>query len=291
MWSKLLPLALLSSSVLAAPQLEKREPAPQATNAAEFSSAVSQLVSLYLPTDIATAFAVVAQSAAAAEGTTADAKSLLLSGLAATSLPTYLTAVPSQYQPNLASLESAISALRGVASTGIPGAPVLGTNSAGSVITTGTLDALTTVVGGTTIVGVTGTGTNSVGSTITGITGTISTGGVATPTQPSGAIVTTDSAGSTITGLATVVTNSAGSSSTILTSTFSVSTPSGSSGASSSSTTTSSTSTTTTGTATSSTTVGSTTTASTTKTSGAANAALPPSVGGILGLVGFMLAL
>ena len=181
---------------------------------------MSQLLSLYIPTSIATALGSEIQSAASATG---PVNSVVFSAFTASSVPAYLTGVPSQYQPNLASLESAISALRGVASTGIPGAPVLGTNSAGSVITTGTLDAVTTTnSGGSTLVGLTGTGTNSAGSTVTGLTKTISTGGPSGASVPSGAVVTTNSAGSTITGLAATTTNSAGSTLTSLTTTFPV---------------------------------------------------------------------
>ncbi|KAI9884634.1 MAG: U4/U6-U5 snRNP complex subunit prp31 [Watsoniomyces obsoletus] len=320
MLSQYLVLALLGGMALAVPQKEKR----QATNPAEFSSAANQLVSIYVPISIAVPLGAAVQSAASANGVSGDANAIFQEAIAASTLPAFFSAVPSQYQPNLVSLNSAINALRGVASTGIPGAPVIATDPAGSVITTGTLNAVTTTnPAGTTIIGVTGPVTDSAGNTLAAVTSTLATptGSPSVPTsiasQPTGAVITTDASGSTITGLAVTTTNSAGSTITSLTSTFpsvSTTTSVGSTSVSSTTDTTvasttstatstatstdsSSVTTTTTSSATSTSTSSQTTTTRATTTSAApasgaaAPGALAPGVGSLVGLVGFLLAL
>ncbi|KAI9815899.1 MAG: hypothetical protein M1832_005210 [Thelocarpon impressellum] len=279
MQSKILALALLSSTVLAAPQNERR----QATNPADFSSAVAQLITAYIPQSAVIPIGAAIQSAAAASGISAPIDVLVASALAEPTPPAYLTAIPSQYANNVNSLAGAISSLRGAASTGIPGAPVVSIDSTGSAITTGTFNAVTTTdSAGVTIVGVTGASTDSAGSVTSGITSTISTGGAAA-SVPSGAIVTTDSAGSTITGLAVTTTDSASSTITSLTSTLS--------GFSNSTTSTETTSTTSTGTTTATTSTGGAAAAPSTTTGAAVPGAVAPGVGGVIGLVGFLLAL
>jgi hypothetical protein len=200
-----LSLVLLSAAVTAGPVVHgKRQQASDSpttwyapaelglsTNAAEFSSAANQLVSLYIPASVAVPLGVAVQSAASAQGITGDINSIVQSALTATSAPSFLTAIPSQYQSNIVSLESAISALRGAANTGIAGASrvVTSTNSAGSEVVT-TQPPSAVVVGGVVV-----TTTNSAGKTITS---TVSGGSSARGSV----ITTTDSAGNTITSTA-----------------------------------------------------------------------------------------
>lgn len=307
MISKSFAIVLLAGLALAAP--EKRHEKRQATDPAQFSSAVNNLIAAYIPANVALPIGAALQSAASAAGQSGDLSAIVQSALAAETPPPYLTAIPSQYQPNIQSLGSAISELRGVASSGIPGAPVLGTDSAGSVITTGTLNAVTTTdTAGATIVGVTGPVTDSAGSTLASITSTLQTGASAaasSASQPTGGVATTDSAGSTITGLAVTTTDSAGSTITSLTTTFpsgsntdTINSVSGSTSTDSAATTTTETSSSTsseTATSTESTTEttsGSETSAAPTSTSGAAvPGAIAPGAGSLLGLVALLAAL
>ncbi|KAI9819016.1 MAG: hypothetical protein M1826_001231 [Phylliscum demangeonii] len=325
MLSSLLAVAVLAAVAAAAPEVMKR----QATDPAEFTSAVNQLISVYIPPSVGIPIGVAIQSAAAASGVTGDINALVQSALAAPTPPPYLTAVPSQYQPNLVSLESAINALRGVASTGIPGAPILSVGPLG-VETIATKDVVTTTnADGHTIVAVTLPTTDAHGSTVPAVVNTLSsfTGptGPAHPSasQPTGAFVTTNSQGSTITGLAVTTADASGSIVTSLTTTFPPVGPSsvssGSSAASSSaaaiapSSASSSVGTTTTATqtssapssaASSSTTGAGTSTSTVTSTSGSpapsssssskgagAPMALAPGVGGLAGLLALALAL
>lgn len=103
------------------------------TDEVAFSSAAGQLISLYIPPSVASAI----YSAATAASVTGDPNSIIQSALTATASPIWLTAVPTEYQSNLNALDSEISALRGAAATGIPGADRVTTmtNSAGSAIT------------------------------------------------------------------------------------------------------------------------------------------------------------
>ncbi|OCL05117.1 hypothetical protein AOQ84DRAFT_356111 [Glonium stellatum] len=122
--------ALLSSSALASSPNQRR----QTTDAQEFSSAAGQLISLYIPASVQSAIA----SAASQASVTGDPQSIVNSALTATVTPSWFTAIPTEYQPNINSLESAISDLRGAAATGIPGAPrvTTATDSAGSTYVT-----------------------------------------------------------------------------------------------------------------------------------------------------------
>lgn len=115
------------------------------TNAAEFSSAASQLISLYLPPSVQSALALVASEAGSI---TSDISAAVESALTATSPPPWLNAVPAEYSSNLASLESAVSTLYSYASEGsIPNAPyVVTTTSGGSVVVSTSVPASTAVV-------------------------------------------------------------------------------------------------------------------------------------------------
>ncbi|KAI9756723.1 MAG: NineTeen Complex (NTC) component [Chaenotheca gracillima] len=183
----LLTAALCGSAALAAPELEKR----QATNEADFNSAVSQLLGLYIPSAVSASLVNAISSAASITG---DANDIVHSAFAAATPPAYLTQVPSQYLPNVISLESAISGLRGVAATGIAGAPIITTDGSGATVTS--IKASATPSGGA----------SGSGSSI----------------SRSGQVVTTDDSGKTITGLAATSTDSAGSTITSLTTTFPV---------------------------------------------------------------------
>jgi hypothetical protein len=118
------------------------------TNAAEFSSAASQLISLYLPSSVQSALALVASEAGSI---TTDISAAVESALTATSPPPWLNAVPAEYSSNIASLESAVSALYSYASEGsIPNAPyVVTTTSGGSVVVSTSMPASTTMAVGT----------------------------------------------------------------------------------------------------------------------------------------------
>jgi hypothetical protein len=110
MYTSVLTLALLSSSVLAAPPVEKR----QATNGEQFTNAANQLVSAYIPTSIYPQLISVASEAAAAASITGDVASLVNSAFLDKGLPDWLkTAIPSGWSSQIQALESGVDALRG----------------------------------------------------------------------------------------------------------------------------------------------------------------------------------
>lgn len=197
---------------------------PHSTDPAEFTSAVNVLISQYIPPSVGLPLGAAVQSAASANGETGDINAIVNSALAAPTPPPYLSAIPTEYQPNVAALQSAISSLRGVASTGIPGAPVISVDPSGVAVTTGTLGLVTTVdPDGSTVVAVLGTVTDSAGSSAATLLSTVSAVTDASPTGlPVGAIVTVDEAGSTITGLGVTTVNADGSTVVSLTSTITV---------------------------------------------------------------------
>ncbi|KAI9844392.1 MAG: hypothetical protein M1837_005593 [Sclerophora amabilis] len=189
MLSKLLAVAFWSSLTFASPEAEKRQ--AQATDEAGFNSAVSQLLSLYIPPAVSASLVNVISSAASATG---DLNEAVQSAFAAPTAPAYLSQIPSEYQSNVASLQSAISELRGVASTGIAGAPVVTTDSAGATVT-------------------------SIKESVASAASDAASSGAV----PTDAIVTTDASSNTITGLAALSTGTDGSVVTSLTTTFPVS--------------------------------------------------------------------
>ncbi|KAI9819929.1 MAG: hypothetical protein M1827_006499 [Pycnora praestabilis] len=137
MYSIIVVAALLSPAAFASPPQEKRQ--ATSTNGAQFSSAANQLISLYLPESVLLPIGVAVQSAASAASVTGDINSIVESALLAPTPPPYLSAVPAQYQSNIAALESAINSLRLIASVGsISGAPyiITTTDSAGSTFAT-----------------------------------------------------------------------------------------------------------------------------------------------------------
>ncbi|KAE9993577.1 hypothetical protein EG327_004336 [Venturia inaequalis] len=168
-----IPIILLTLPILtlATPNLEKRQTTDSKPSL--LSSAVSQLISLYIPTSVYPALS----SAAAAHTLTGDVASLLASALTATAIPAWISAVPTQYSANIASLESRVSELRGAVSVGsIEGAPrVVTTTGDGGVV------AVTTVPGAS----ASGTGTAG-GASMTMLTGTNTRSAMATGTGGSG---------------------------------------------------------------------------------------------------------
>lgn len=157
MLSSILTVALLTTTVLAAPQ-EKR----QATDAAQFTSAASELVSVYIPSAALPELESSVSSAASAAKVTGDAQSLIYDALLASSIPGWFaSAVPAAYTSQIAALEADISALRGPASTSGGGGgglvpvvvPITTTNSAGSTYTT---SATSSVSATTTVTSTTG---------------------------------------------------------------------------------------------------------------------------------------
>ncbi|KAI9749509.1 MAG: hypothetical protein M1815_002449 [Lichina confinis] len=222
MIAKSLAVALLAGAAVAAPFVEKR----QATDPADFESAANQLISLYIPADAAEPINNAVESAAAEAGVTGDVSAIIQSALADPTPPAFLSAIPSEYQENVASLGSAISELRGVASTGIPGAPVVSIDDEGNAVPTSTLNAVeTTDSAGSPIVAVTGPVTDEAGNTLTGVTSIIETmegepSEEPSPSEPTGGVVTTDEEGSTVTGLAATTVDDQGATITSLTTTF-----------------------------------------------------------------------
>lgn len=71
-----------------------------------------EVFSLYIPQTIRPGLGVAIQSAAASVRVTGNINSLVTSALLAETPPAFLTAVPSQYQTNIARVESALSSIR-----------------------------------------------------------------------------------------------------------------------------------------------------------------------------------
>jgi len=258
-----LAAAVLGSAVFAHPGQEKRQ-IHQATNPAQFSSAAEQLISLYIPQSVAVPLGVAIQSAASTAGVTGDINSIVQSALTAATPPAFLSAVPTQYKPNIVSLESAISALRGTPS---PTAKVFTITSGGSTFASTSSASLVLNT------------TNSAGSTY-----------ITTVPPPSAkanqtVVTTTDSSGSTITstlsggtgGVVVITTVESGKTITT-TSTSATSASSGSAAATSTSSAASAQAT--------------TTAKSTSKSKGfAAPTQIPVAAAGVIGLIGMALAL
>ncbi|KAH0565232.1 hypothetical protein GP486_001376 [Trichoglossum hirsutum] len=105
---KILAVALLGSTALA-----QQSPAPTAPPTPDqFASAVAALVASYIPSSVLIPLGSAVQSAANAAGITGNIQDILNQALTGTAPPPWLTAIPSQYQPNILSLESAISQLK-----------------------------------------------------------------------------------------------------------------------------------------------------------------------------------
>ncbi|KAF2264490.1 hypothetical protein CC78DRAFT_533085 [Lojkania enalia] len=117
-------LLTLISTILAHQQIEQRQ-ATTTPPPSPFSGNAAQLISLYIPSSVESLLYSVYTSV---ESTTGDPDSVIESAFTAVSHPTWLNAVPSEYQSNIDALESAIDSLR-VAATGGVGAT---TSAAGS---------------------------------------------------------------------------------------------------------------------------------------------------------------
>ncbi|KAI9696577.1 MAG: hypothetical protein M1836_005596 [Candelina mexicana] len=218
MYSIYLAAALLSVTVSGQGEIYPRQSAV-ATDPAQFSSAANQLISLYLPPSVGVPIAVALQSAASAAGVTGDINSIVNSALIATSAPSFLTAVPTEYKTNIAALQGAISSLRGAASAGtITGAArvITSTNSAGSAVVT-TVPGAANATGGAAAAVI--TTTNSAGSTFTttsmranglGAAGNGTSGGNATVITTNGTTITSTNGASPFVAVVTT-TDSVGS--------------------------------------------------------------------------------
>ncbi|MCJ1429145.1 hypothetical protein MMC29_007058 [Sticta canariensis] len=93
------------------------DPAAMQVNAApngtsQFYLIAMEIFSLYIPQSIRPGLGVAIQSAAASATITGNINSLVTSALLAETPPGFLTAVPSQYQTNIARVEAAVSSIR-----------------------------------------------------------------------------------------------------------------------------------------------------------------------------------
>lgn len=79
---------------------------------ASLSQLALEIFSLFIPQTLRPGLAVAIQSAAASAQVTGDINSIVTSALFAETPPAFLTAVPSQYQPNIARVEAALSSIR-----------------------------------------------------------------------------------------------------------------------------------------------------------------------------------
>jgi hypothetical protein len=122
---KFLAIALLSSTVLA-----QNPPAPTTPPSPEFEAAVSALIASYIPSSILIPLGAAVQSAASAAGVTGSLPDIIDSALGAPTPPTWLTAIPTEFQSNIAALETAIESLKAGAT--MTAAPSSGATSAAS---------------------------------------------------------------------------------------------------------------------------------------------------------------
>ncbi|OCK73520.1 hypothetical protein K432DRAFT_430546 [Lepidopterella palustris CBS 459.81] len=165
---QLFTIALLSSSASALAPHQRR----QDTIGPAFSSAANQLISLYVPAAGQSAIL----SAASAASITGDPQSIINSALAATVVPSWLAAVPTEYQSCINSVESAISGLRGAASTGIAGAPrvATATNSAGSTFITIIPPSSVSIAAASSVTGSVASITGSVATSLSSVLSSVS---------------------------------------------------------------------------------------------------------------------
>lgn len=137
MLSSIFTLALVSTTAFAIEQ-EKR----QATDAGQFTSAASKIISQYIPSTALPGLESAVAAAASAASVSGDAASLLYSALLAESAPGWFkSAIPDGWSTQIAALEGSVDALRPTgASPGGPIVPVViaitTTDSAGSTFTT-----------------------------------------------------------------------------------------------------------------------------------------------------------
>lgn len=85
---------------------------PYRNGTASLSQLAIEIFSLFIPQTLRPGLAVAIQSAAASAQVTGDINSIVTSALFAETPPAFLTAVPSQYQPNIARVEAALSSIR-----------------------------------------------------------------------------------------------------------------------------------------------------------------------------------
>ncbi|KAL8964396.1 MAG: hypothetical protein Q9197_006941 [Variospora fuerteventurae] len=109
----LLPFALLAR---ATPEVFPRQEQPlensTQTSPSVVSSAAAALVDQYFPSSVLPGLAVAIQSAAASSSISGNINSIVSSALTAATPPPFLTAVPSQYQSGLSSIQYSLSVIR-----------------------------------------------------------------------------------------------------------------------------------------------------------------------------------
>jgi hypothetical protein len=72
---------------------------------------ISSIIAVYVPQSIAASFSSAVLSAAHQAGTTGNVVDIITSALAATTPPSWVTLLPSSFQPNIITLASALASL------------------------------------------------------------------------------------------------------------------------------------------------------------------------------------
>ncbi|MCJ1302952.1 hypothetical protein MMC08_005757 [Hypocenomyce scalaris] len=203
----LLSLALLTSSALSNPGLDERQasttatssssttttPLPTPLSPSQFSVAALQLIPQYIPQSLLPGLGVAVQAAASSASMTGDINSIVTSALIAATPPAFLSAIPTQYQPIISSLEMAVSSLRAIGQGEVPGQAKVTTETTNGLVETTTIPGMLTQTRSngslfTSTLPLTGPGavvvltmTNSAGSTF--YTGSTLTSTTPTPTS------------------------------------------------------------------------------------------------------------
>ncbi|KAA6410804.1 MAG: hypothetical protein FRX48_05114 [Lasallia pustulata] len=209
----LLPLALLTSSALATPNLNARQastgpsntsntttstpttPIPTPLSPSQFSAQALPLIANFIPQSLLPGLGVAIQAAASSATITGDINSIVTSALIAPTPPPFLTALPSQYSPYISTLEAQLSSLRAIGQGQVPGQAHTTTQTVNGTVAVTTIPGVLTQTRSngsvvTTTLPLSGPGevvvlteTNSAGSTFyTGSTAT-STSTTSTPTS------------------------------------------------------------------------------------------------------------
>ena len=90
------------------------------TDSSQLAESLNGAVSQYIPQSILPAIGIAIQSAASSASITGDINSIVQSALTADPPPSLLAAIPTQYSRNVASLQGALSNIRGEVSTTTP---------------------------------------------------------------------------------------------------------------------------------------------------------------------------
>ncbi|ORX93177.1 hypothetical protein BCR34DRAFT_243239 [Clohesyomyces aquaticus] len=110
---------LLCASIPSTLALQAPEPRQAATTTPpdpNFSANAAQLISLYVPSSIQS---LLYSYYTSIESTTGNVASIIESAFTATAHPTWLDALPSEYQSNIEALESAVQSLRAAVTGGL----------------------------------------------------------------------------------------------------------------------------------------------------------------------------